>query len=235
MNRRQFLSAATVGMGAAAADSMAAQTRRTGADTSPAGRLTPPAEGLIQVACAVSKGTTEIDWIGPQAVFESWHRDPVSRRPAPKFKIFTVSESRDPVDSRIPDYTFETVPQPHIVVVPAQAGSPALLAWLRKVHASTDVTMSVCVGARHLARAGLLNGKQATTHHESIEQMAREFPDVEWIRGQRFVESGRLATAGGLTAGIDLALRVVERYFGRAAAQGVAEHLEYDGRRWMVG
>jgi transcriptional regulator GlxA family with amidase domain len=57
---------------------------------------------------------------------------------------------------------------------------------------------------------------------------------VRWTRGVRFVENDRISTGGGLTAGVDLALHVVERYFGRAAAQGVADHLEYDGKRWMV-
>lgn len=167
-------------------------------------------------------------------MFQTWHRDPVSNRPAPRFRIFTVSESREPVDGRIPDYTFETVPAPHVVIVPAQRGSAALLDWLRKVHATADVTMSVCTGARHFALAGLLNGKAATTHHESIDQFEKEFREVRWIRGVRFVENDKISTGGGLTAGIDLALHVVERYFGRTAAQSVADHLEYDGKRWIV-
>lgn len=87
------------------------------------------------MACAISKATTEIDFVGPMAVFETWHRDPVSRRPAQKFAVFTVADTREPVGGRIPDYTFESVPSPHVVVVPAQVGSPALLEWLRKVGA----------------------------------------------------------------------------------------------------
>jgi transcriptional regulator GlxA family with amidase domain len=235
MNRRDFL-AATACAGWAASPSAFRASQAPQAANTPRGanKLAPPEGELIRVACAISKGTTEIDYVGPMAVFETWQRDPASNRPAPKFKIFTVSTSRDPVDGRIADYTFTTVPSPHIVIVPAQSGSPELLDWLRTVHTTADVTMSVCVGARHLALAGLLNGKPATTHHESIDQFAKQFPDVRWTRGVRFVENDKISTGGGLTAGIDLALHIVERYFGRAAAQGVADHLEYDGKRWMV-
>jgi transcriptional regulator GlxA family with amidase domain len=197
-------------------------------------KLTPPERGLITVAFAVSKGTTWIDWVGPQAVFETRHRDPILKKPTARFKLFTVSEKVEPVDALIPDYSFETAPGPRIVVVPAQSGSPALLTWLHKVRQSTDVTMSVCLGARHLARAGLLDGRQATTHHGAIDRFAKEFPKVHWVRGVRFVEGEKISTGGGLTAGIDLALRVVERYFGRPAAHQVAEHLEYQGKGWIV-
>jgi transcriptional regulator GlxA family with amidase domain len=78
-------------------------------------------------------------------------------------------------------------------------------------------------------------GKTATTHHNAIAQFEQEYPAVRWVRNVRFVEHDRIATGGGLTPGIDLALHVVERYFGRDAAVGVAEHLEYEGRRWIEG
>jgi transcriptional regulator GlxA family with amidase domain len=64
--------------------------------------------------------------------------------------------------------------------------------------------------------------------------LARDYPAVKWVKGVRFVEHDRISTGGGLTAGIDLALRVVDRYFGRDAAQAVADHLEYQGRGWIV-
>jgi transcriptional regulator GlxA family with amidase domain len=198
------------------------------------GKLTPPINGLITVAFAISQGTTWIDWVGPQAVFETWHFDPVKKKHAPRFKLFTVSEKKEPVDSLIPDHSFDSAPPVHIVVVPAQRGSQALLRWLQKVHETADVTMSVCTGARHLAKAGLLNGRRATTHHGAINQFTKDFPQVQWVRGVRFVEGGRISTGGGLTAGIDLALRVVERYFGRQATQQVADHLEYQGNGWKI-
>jgi transcriptional regulator GlxA family with amidase domain len=201
-----------------------------------AAKLTPPADGApIPVAFAISAGTTNIDWIGPEAVFQTWHLDPVQKKHVPRFKLFTVSDKLDPASHIVPDHTFDTAPAARVIVVPAQRGSDALVDWLRKQAASVDLIMSVCVGARHLARAGLLDGKQATSHHDAIDQLAKEFPNVNWVRDVRFVEYEHLATGGGLTAGIDLALRVVERYFDRASAEEVAEHLEYQARGWVVG
>jgi transcriptional regulator GlxA family with amidase domain len=236
MDRRDFLASVTaVGLGGSAAAASEALPQEVRAPLLAQGaKLAPPENGLINVAFAVSQGTTWIDWVGPQAVFETWHQDRILKKPAPRFKLFTVSEKAGPVDGLIPDYTFETAPTPRIAVVPAQRGSAALLTWLRKIQESTDVTMSVCVGARHLAKAGLLDGRPATTHHGAIDRFAKEFPKVHWVRGVRFVEGEKISTGGGLTAGIDLALRVVERYFGRPAAQHVAEHLEYQGKGWIA-
>jgi len=198
------------------------------------GPLTPPADKPIQVAVAVSAGTTWIDFVGPLAVFETWHFDPVEKKHKPRFKIDMVSEKVEPVSSLVPDYSFENAPPAQIVLVPAQSGSTALLEWLRKSVTTADVTMSVCTGARHLAKAGLLDGKQATSHHEAIDEFIKKYPAVKWVKGMRFVEGKRISTGGGLTAGIDLALRVTERYFGRAWALEVADHLEYQGKGWIV-
>ena len=212
-----------------------------------ASKLTPPADGPIPVAFALSRGATMIDFAGPWEVFQD------VMIPAPKasagqqghaqhrsgFNLYTVSEKTEPIEASagmkiIPDYTFETAPAPKVVVIPAQAGSPALHAWLRKIVDSTDVTMSVCTGAFQLGRAGLLNGLEATTHHEFFEQFAKAFPDVKLKRGLRFVENQKISTAGGLTSGIDLALRVVERYFGRETAEQTAVYMEYQSRGWVV-
>jgi transcriptional regulator GlxA family with amidase domain len=155
------------------------------------------------------------------------------------FKLYTVAENTEPIEASggmkiVPDYTFENAPAPKVVVIPAQAGSPALHSWLRKIVDSTDVTMSVCTGAFQLGRAGLLSGREATTHHEFFDQFARAFPDVKLKRGLRFVEGGKISTAGGLTSGIDLALRVVERYFGRETAEQTAFYMEYQSKGWIV-
>jgi transcriptional regulator GlxA family with amidase domain len=134
----------------------------------------------------------------------------------------------------VPDYTFDTAPQAKVVVVPAQRGSQALHAWLRKMVTSTDVLMSVCTGAFQLGKAGLLSGKSATTHHDFLDRFAKSFPDVTVKRGLRFVEEERISTAGGLSSGIDLALRVVDRYFGRDVAQATATYMEYQSKGWVV-
>ncbi len=90
--------------------------------------------------------------------------------------------------------------------------------------------MSVCIGAFKLAKAGLLAGKPATTHHEFLDKLQSEYPDIQVKRGVRFVENEKISTAGGLTSGTDLALRVVERYFGRAVAQTTADYMECRAR-----
>jgi transcriptional regulator GlxA family with amidase domain len=93
--------------------------------------------------------------------------------------------------------------------------------------------MSVCTGAFVLAKTGLLSGKSATTFHAAFNSFAMEFPNVQLKRGARFVENGNLASAGGLSSGIDLALRVVERYYGREIAKKTAYDMEYQGEGWM--
>ncbi|MEO8150328.1 MAG: DJ-1/PfpI family protein [Bacteroidia bacterium] len=235
MERRKFIaSTALLGIGATAAIATNGLNKNTLRSFSQSQSNETPGEDLITVACAISKGTTEIDYVGPCAAFETWLYDETLKKYKPRFKIYTVSETLDPVDNRIANYTFETVPQPKIVLVPAQQGSDALLAWLKKMHESAELIMSVCVGARHLAKAGLLDGLNATTHHESIDRFAKDYPAVNWIKGVRFVEAKNICTAGGLTAGIDLGLRIVDRYLGRESAQKVADHLEYSGSGWIV-
>jgi transcriptional regulator GlxA family with amidase domain len=206
-----------------------------------ADRLTPPAKGKIPVAFAISEGVTVIDFAGPWEVFQDVHvpergKDMEDQMP---FELFTVSEKIEPITGSgglklVPDYTFETAPSAKIVVVPAQKGSDALHAWLRKVTETTDLTMSVCTGAFQLGKAGLLSGKYATTHHDFLDRFAKTFPDVKVKRGLRFVEGDKISTAGGLSSGIDLALRVVDRYFGRNVAQTTATYMEYQGKGWMV-
>src|ERR1041385_7438981 len=204
-------------------------------------KLTPPAKGKIPVAFAISEGATVIDFAGPWEVFqdvmiESRGSNMDEQMP---FQLYTVSEKTDPITGSgglklVPDYTFDSAPQPKVIVVGAQRGSKALHAWLNKQLPATDLIMSVCTGAFQLGRAGLLAGKSATTHHDFFEQFAKAFPDITLKRGLRFVEEERVSTAGGLSSGIDLALHVVERYFGRDVAQNTAGYMEYQGKGWIV-
>jgi transcriptional regulator GlxA family with amidase domain len=240
MRRREFL--VTGATATLLASTSIASTAPTSALAGPllaeANKLTPPAEGSIPVAFTISRGATMIDFAGPWEVFQDvMLKGPQGHRMG--FNLYTVSEKTEPIEASagmkiIPDYTFDTAPAPKVVVIPAQAGSQALHAWLRKVVDSTDVTMSVCTGAFQLGKAGLLSGKEATTHHEFFEQFAKAFPDVKLKRGLRFVENEKISTAGGLTSGIDLALRVVERYFGREMAEQTAVYMEYQSRGWVV-
>ena len=237
MNRRQLILrstafglsplAATLGSGAAA----------LAAAASPPGAALPvPSTGPIPVAFLLSDGAVVIDFCGPWQVFESVS---TAGRQHGAFQPYTVAETTEPITASsgmkiVPSFTFRNAPAPKVVVIPAQNGAgDAALDWIRRVTQQTDVTMSVCTGAYVLARTGLLSGQSATTHHGAYADFAMTFPDVRLVRGARFVEAGNLATAGGLSSGIDLSLRVVERYFGRNAAAETAYYMEYQGAGWM--
>jgi transcriptional regulator GlxA family with amidase domain/YHS domain-containing protein len=200
------------------------------------GLLKPPAKEPIPVAFLISDGAVVIDFCGPWEVFQDVN---VPSRTEMPFRLYTVAETRKPIRTSggmqiVPDYTIADAPAPKVIVIPAQSEpTEAVLDWIRKSSKTTDVTMSVCTGAFVLAKTGLLNGKSATTYHGAFGRFAMKFPDVQLKRGARFVENGNLATAGGLSSGIDLALRVVERYYGRDVAQKTAYNMEYQGQGWM--
>jgi len=235
MKRREFMSQSAGFVAVAAALPNSALS--VGANN----KLTPPDKGKIPVAFAISEGVTVIDFAGPWEVFQDVHvtaRGSSMDEQMP-FELYTVSDKTEDITGSgglklVPDYTFDTAPQPKVVVVPAQRGSQALHAWLRKVSTTADVTMSVCTGAFQLGKAGLLSGKSATTHHDFFEQFEKAFPDVSLKRGLRFVENEKISTAGGLTSGIDLALHVVDRYFGRDVAQQTATYMEYQSKGWIA-
>ena len=198
--------------------------------------LKPPDKVQIPVAFLISDGAVVIDFCGPWEVFQDVMIPGSEEIP---FRLYTVAETKKPIRTSggmqiVPDYTIQNAPPPKVIVIPAQsAPSPAVLEWIRKSSKTTDVTMSVCTGAFVLAKTGLLNGKSATTYHGAFGRFAMQFPDVQLKRGARFVENGNLATAGGLSSGIDLALRVVERYYGREVARKTAYNMEYQGEGWM--
>ena len=215
------------------------ETTSSSGDNKQAGKansLKPPAQGQIPVAFVISDGAVIIDFCGPWEVFRDVNI--LGRQDAP-FRLYTVSDSTSPIHAGggmqiIPDYTFANAPAPKVIVIPAQSKpSEAMLKWIRESTKNTDVTMSVCTGAFVLAKTGLLSGKSATTFHAAFNSFAMEFPNVQLKRGARFVENGNLASAGGLSSGIDLALRVVERYYGRDVARKTAYTMEYQGQGWM--
>jgi putative intracellular protease/amidase/YHS domain-containing protein len=200
--------------------------------------LKPPASGAIPVAVVLSKGAVVIDFAGPWEVFEN-ATIPGRGMMDNAFELYTVAETLEPITVSggmkiLPNFSFQNAPQPKVIIIPAQNGDTgAMQQWIRKAAQNTDVTMSVCTGAFVLAATGLLNGKAATTHHTAYAELEMQFPDVQVKRGARFVEEGNLATAGGLTSGMDLALRVIGRYFGTEAIQRTAFQLEYQGQGWM--
>lgn len=193
----------------------------------------------IPVAILLGPGATLIDFAGP------WEVLGAAAYSCPGFNAYSVAATREPVlcdDSRsvmgrgkpvsaprvIPDFTFADAPPPRIVIVGGQDGdNPTTIEWIRQVAQRAELVGSVCVGAFLLAKAGLLDGKRATTNRNAYDDFQKTFPKVELVRGVRFIDEGKVATATGLTAGIDLTLHIVERYYGSAVAQKVASYEEW--------
>lgn len=176
------------------------------------------------VAVLLFDGVELMDFAGPAEVFIVANRGKA-------FRVVTVAASTDPLKTMggitvTPDYTYENAPAAEVVVVPGgnmQAIGQAGRAWLKRSSGYADITMSVCYGAFALAEAGLLDGKTATTHHWTIEGLRSAVPTCQVVSGKRFVESGNIITTAGVTAGIDGALRIVERFLGEEAARWTAE------------
>jgi transcriptional regulator GlxA family with amidase domain len=198
--------------------------------------LATPKRGPIKVAFVLSEQATVIDFTGPWEVFQD------TDGPVP-FDLYTVASSRAPLRTSgtenrgiaiTPDYTFADAPEPDLVVIGAQSGGAGLSEWLQKLHADDRVILSVCTGAFRVAQAGLLDGLRATTHHDFIDRLSVAFPKVRVERSVRYVRSSpTIYTAGGLTSGIDLALHIVEGYFGREVARKTADYMEYQETGWM--
>ena len=198
-----------------------------------------PKREQVRVAFMLGDNTNMIDTAGPWEVFQDVMigSGDAMRHP---FELYTVGRSLDPVRmtggfQARPHYSVSDAPEPHVIVIPAHRTDDGLQAWLKKSSATADVTMSVCTGAFKLAQLGLLDGLRATTHHDFWDEFERQFPKVQLERGYRFIDHGRIATAGGLTSGIDMALHVVSRYFGEAAADATATYMEHDSAGWRTG
>lgn len=253
-NRRTFLKSAAMGAPAMMLGSTRLLAQGGAAQdasllTNQTKALKPPATGPINVAFVISEDANVMDIAGSWEVFSEtmltakgkpWHETDGMNMDdmLMPFHTYTVSDSLKPVRAGnglmiVPNYSFENAPKPQVIVIPAQKGrTDAQKAWLLSNSATDDVTMSVCTGADVLAHYGLLNGLTATTHHLFAADMQRQYPAVHFVSGTRFVDHGKIATAGGLTSGIDLALHVVARYYGHDVAQITANTLEYHGDLW---
>lgn len=178
----------------------------------------------MQIALALSPRFTALDIIGPFQVFGD----------VPDVEVAWVAESLEPVVDHtgtahlVPTHTFEQLDRPEVIVVPGGGSNdliPSLDTWIRHVHPSTTWTTSVSTGSIHLARAGLLEGRHATTHWasaERLEQLGAHYTD------QRVVQVGRIVTGAGVSAGIDMALTLLARTHGPVVAQMVQLSIEYD-------
>jgi len=112
-------------------------------------------------------------------------------------------------------------------VVDAVAADPAVLAWLRRCRPGAEVVASVCTGAFVLAAAGLLDERPVTTHWEDLDDLRAAHPGLDVVGGVRYLDHGDLATSAGISAGLDLALHLVDRLEGRDLAVETARQMDY--------
>ncbi|MFI2611505.1 GlxA family transcriptional regulator [Kitasatospora sp. NPDC018619] len=184
------------------------------------------------VVIVLFDGVQSLDVTGPLEVFAG--ADRASGRPAGAYRVTTASPGGGPVRCHsglrlLPDADLAEVGPVHTLLVPGGTGTTgpdaALVARIRELSGRAERVVSVCTGAFLLAEAGLLAGRRATTHWAYGEELARRFPDVEVDPDPIHVRDGRIATSAGVTAGIDLALALVEEDLGRETALLVARHL----------
>ncbi len=180
-----------------------------------------------------------LDFCGPFEVFSSVRLNEDRRREEPSpFEVLLVAERSDPVITTggmkvIPSHTFESCPKLDILMVPGGWGTrkelsnQVLLDWLRTRAKEVELLTSVCTGAMVLGHAGLLDGLHATTHWRSLDWMRDSFPSVTVEYDKHYVEDGNVFTSAGISAGIDMTLKVVARYCGENIARATAKHMEY--------
>lgn len=180
-----------------------------------------------------------LDFAGPFEVFAvtAAKRDD-GERYSP-FEVTTISEDGQKITARNglkvqPDYSFELAPVYDLLVIPGGMGTRGLVynkvvvAWIAKRFAEVQWMTSVCTGSFLLAEAGLLEGKRATTHWESIERMRDTYPAVIVEENVKFIDEDRIVTSAGISAGINMAFHMVSRLLGIEVAKETARTMEYD-------
>jgi len=180
-----------------------------------------------------------LDFCGPFEVFSVTRLNEATRREtASPFEVLLVAESTAPVTATgglrvLSDEDLASCPALDLLVVPGGWGrrreiaNPALIDWIAARGANVATLTSVCTGALLLGEAGLLDGRRATTHWRSLDWMTERFPHITVARDRHWVEDGNVITSAGISAGIDMALRVVARLHGEPVARASARHMEY--------
>ncbi len=155
-----------------------------------------------------------------------------------ELRVVTVAEKAGPVISAqglatIADYSFTDCPKLDILMVPGGMGTitelenETFLNFLREQSKQVELTTSVCSGSGLLAKAGVLDGRKATSNKLYFSMMAAQSDKVEWVPQARWVDDGNIITSSGVSAGIDMALHLIERLYGKERADRVAKLTEY--------
>lgn len=203
------------------------------------------------VVIVVYEEVEVLDFCGPFEVFSVTRLREEKRRDEPSpFQALLVAQSPGAVTATggmqvLPHHTFANCPHLDLVLVPGGWGfrnelkNSVLLDWLRDRAAKAETLTAVCTGSMLLGSAGLLDGLNATTHWRFLDGMRDSFPAVKVKRDKHFVKDGRVFTSAGISAGIDMSLKVVAEYFGEGVARATARHMEYpypdsDARRVQI-
>jgi len=190
---------------------------------------------VTAIAVVLFDGAEELDYAGPWEVLAAW----AQLHPDDGVDVFTVAATTEPIRSAkglrvLADHTWETAPTPDVVLVPGGAGVYPLLEdaglheRLRTLSANGALVTSVCTGALVLASAGLLRERPATTWWGKLDLLAEIDPTIEVRPDDRFVDSGEIVTAAGVSAGIDMALHLVARLHSVERAREVRRYIQYD-------
>jgi transcriptional regulator GlxA family with amidase domain len=189
----------------------------------------------VNIGVALFDGAEELDWAGPWEVLAAWSE----QWPDDGVQVFTLAREDRPVTCAkglrvLPDETWETAPPLDVLVYPGGRGTrrelqdEAVLDWIRGLADGETVVASVCTGSLVLAAAGLLDGKPATTHWQSLELLPTLGHEIEVRPDDRFVDNGNILTAAGVSAGIDMALHLVARLHSTDRAREVRRYIQYD-------
>ncbi len=155
------------------------------------------------------------------------------------FNVFLVAETQRTFKAVnglqvVPDYEISNCPSPEILVIPGGVGTRTqmnnqkLITWIKKISEQAELVMSICTGARLLAKADLLNNLQITTHHEAYNELRQLVPTASVNERKRYIDQDKILTTGGISAGLDGSLYVVSKFLGQEIARKTAIYMEYD-------
>jgi transcriptional regulator GlxA family with amidase domain len=191
--------------------------------------------GMTRIAVALFDGAEELDFAGPWEVLAAW----ATQWPDDGVEVFTAASTSDPVTCAkglrvLADHTWEDAPGFDVLVYPGGIGSrreladPVALERLRGLREDGTLMTSVCTGALVYAAAGLLRDRPATTWWGALDTLVELDPTIEVRPDDRFVDSGEVVTAAGVSAGIDMALHLVARLHSVERARDVRRYIQYD-------
>lgn len=177
----------------------------------------------------------ELDAVGPWEVLAYWTRE----FPDDGYRVITLADSLEPVVCAkglrvLPDVTIAEAPLLDVLIYPGGWGMRAhlidesRLRWVREQRGSVPLMASVCTGSLVYAAAGILAGRPATTHWSALDRLSELDPSIQVRPDARFVDDGDVVTSAGISAGIDMALHLVERLSSTERAREVRRGIQYD-------